>query len=133
MLKLLIRKQFYEIFRSFFYDEKKKRARSKGSTALWILLFVFLVGGMLGGMFTMLSVSLCGGLLEEDLGWLYFLVLGLVSLFLGVFGSGIGRLCRRLRITYRRGTCGLTGCLGRDSIRLGANPARFSTDTALLG
>ena len=87
MLKVLIKKQFTEMFRSFFYDQKKKAARSKGSAALWIVLYVILMVGVLGGMFTSLSLSICGPLVEAQLGWLYFALLGLISVLLGVFGS----------------------------------------------
>ena len=39
MLKTLMRKQMMEIFRSYFYDAKKNRQRSKASTAMFIVLF----------------------------------------------------------------------------------------------
>ena len=87
MLKLLIKKQLTEVFRNFFYDQKKKSARSKGSVAAWILLFAFLMVGVLGGMFTSMAVSLCAPLLSAGFGWLYFTITGLLSLFLGVFAS----------------------------------------------
>ena len=87
MIRLLLKKQFTEIFRSFFFDPKKNRMRSKGATAGWILMFALLIGGTMGGMFTMLSLSMCAGLNDAGVGWLYFTVMGLLSLFLGVFGS----------------------------------------------
>lgn len=87
MLKVLIKKQFLEIFRSYFYNEKKNTARSKGATALCILGFVLLVGGMLGGIFTILSLFLCGTMLSAGVGWLYFALLGLLAILLGTFGS----------------------------------------------
>ena len=42
MLKLLLKKQLAEIFRNYFYDPKKNRARSKAGTAGYILLFLLL-------------------------------------------------------------------------------------------
>ena len=45
MLKTLMRKQMMEIFRSYFYDAKKNRQRSKASTAMFIVLFAFLMVG----------------------------------------------------------------------------------------
>ena len=48
MLKTLLRKQMMEIFRSYFYDAKKNRQRSKASTAMFIVLFAFLMVGVLG-------------------------------------------------------------------------------------
>ena len=43
MLKLLLKKQLFEIFRSYFYDAKKNKARSRLATALYIGLFVLLM------------------------------------------------------------------------------------------
>ena len=54
MLKLLLKKQLFEIFRSYFYDAKKNKARSRLATALYIGLFVLLMAGILGGIFTCL-------------------------------------------------------------------------------
>ena len=87
MLKVLIKKQFAEMFRGFFYDQKKKAARTKGSAALMIVFYIILTVGVLGSMFTAVSLSMCGPLVEAQLDWLYFAVLGLISVFLGVFGS----------------------------------------------
>ena len=55
MVKTLLKKQLGEIFRSYFYDAKKNKPRSKASTILFILFFVFLMVGILGGMFALLS------------------------------------------------------------------------------
>ena len=62
MVKILLKKQLTEIFRSYFYDAKKNKARSKAAITGYIVLFVILMVGILGGMFTFLSVSLCGAL-----------------------------------------------------------------------
>ena len=87
MVKTLIKKQFFEIFRSYFYDAKKNKARSVASTVLFIILFIGLMAGVLGGLFTYLSVSICGGLVAFDMGWLYFLIMSLIAIALGAFGS----------------------------------------------
>ena len=39
MIRLLVKKQLWEIFRSYFYDAKKNKARSRLGTAAYILLF----------------------------------------------------------------------------------------------
>ena len=52
MLELLLKKQFLEIFQVYFYDAKKNKARSKTSTAMYFVLFLLLVFGLLGGIFT---------------------------------------------------------------------------------
>ena len=49
MLRLLLKKQLTEIFRNYFYDPKKNRARSKAGIIGYILLFVIIMAGLLGG------------------------------------------------------------------------------------
>ncbi len=87
MVKTLLKKQFAEIFRNYFYDSKKNRSRSKAGTIGYIVLFVLIMVGMLGGMFTMMSISLCAPLAEAGAGWLYFAITGLIAILLGIFGS----------------------------------------------
>ena len=87
MIRLLVKKQLTEIFRSYFYDAKKNKARSRASTIGFIVLFVLLMAGLLGGMFTWLSLSLCGDFAAMQLGWLYFDLLGGLGILLGAFGS----------------------------------------------
>lgn len=74
-------------FGSYFYDAKKNKDRSRLATALYIGLFVLLMAGILGGIFTLLAVKLCGPLAAAGLGWLYFALMGLIAVLLGAFGS----------------------------------------------
>lgn len=87
MLKLLLKKQLFEIFSPYFYDAKKNKTRSKISTVLYFALFALLIVGLLGGIFTFLSVKLCQPLASAGLGWLYFALMGLIAVLLGAFGS----------------------------------------------
>ena len=87
MLSILLKKQMAEIFRSYFYDAKKNKARSKAATAAYIVLFMTIMIGLLGGIFTFLSLSICGALSAAHMDWLYFALLGLLAVLLGVFGS----------------------------------------------
>ena len=87
MLGTMIKKQLMEIFRGYFYDAKKNKARSKGATILLIVLFALLMFGLLGGMFYAMASSLCAPLYAFGLDWLYFALTGLVALFLGIFGG----------------------------------------------
>lgn len=87
MLKLLIRKQFLEIFKSYFYNAKKNKSRSAVSTTCFIILFVFLMVGVLGGIFAGLSVALCKPLVAVDMGWMFYLIMAMCAIFLGAFGS----------------------------------------------
>ena len=87
MLKVLLKKQLTEVFKSYFFDAKKNRMRSKGAIAAWFIFFVLVMVGMLGGIFTMLALSLCGALAEVGMGWMYFLLMGGIAIVLGAFGS----------------------------------------------
>ena len=87
MLKTLLKKQMAEIFRNYFYDPKKNKMRSKGATIAYIALYVLLMVGLLGGMFALMAVGLCGPLAEAGMDWLYYLLIGLIAVLLGTFGS----------------------------------------------
>ena len=87
MLKLLVKKQLSEIFRVYFYDAKKNKARSKVSTIMFMLWFAVIVTGVLGGIFTMLSRKLYAPMAALDMGWMYFALMGLLAILLGTFGS----------------------------------------------
>lgn len=87
MLRVLLKKQFAEVFKSYFYDAKKNKLRSKWAIAGWIVFFVVIMIGVLGGIFTVLSLSLCGALAQEGMGWLYFLLMCGIAILLGAFGS----------------------------------------------
>ena len=87
MLKILLKRQMTEIFRNYVYDAKKNKKRSKAATISFIVLYVFTMVGVLGGMFAALSMAICGPLCGFGLGWLYFALLGLLSVLLGAFGS----------------------------------------------
>ena len=65
------RKQMVEIFRAYFYDAKRNKMRSKGATIGLIVLYVLLMVGLIGGMFAVLSLSVCKTMYEGGLGWLY--------------------------------------------------------------
>ena len=87
MLKTLLKKQMAEIFRNYIYDPKKNKMRSMGATIAYIALYVLLMVGLLGGIFALMAVGLCGPLVEAGMGWLYYLLMGLIAVFLGTFGS----------------------------------------------
>lgn len=87
MLKQLLKKQMLEMFQNFFVDKKKNKGRSRASTASFIIFYLVLIVGVVGGMFTYLSVSLCKPLVSQNLGWLYFTFMSLIAVAMGVFGS----------------------------------------------
>ena len=48
MVKLLLKKQLSEIFRSYFYDAKKNKPRSKASTVSLIVLYSWIIWAVAG-------------------------------------------------------------------------------------
>ncbi|MCF0106634.1 MAG: hypothetical protein HUJ53_07730 [Holdemanella sp.] len=87
MIRILVAKQWQEIFKSYHYNAKKNKARSKWGVIGWYAFFIVLMVGVLGGMFTFYSYLLCEPLCSSKLAWLYFIIMGIGALFLGVFGS----------------------------------------------
>lgn len=87
MLKTLLKKQLLELNRSFFYNSKKGKLRSKLSSAVFILAYAFLMIGILGVCFVYLSYTICEPFTAAGLDWLYFSLMTLVAIALGVFGS----------------------------------------------
>lgn len=89
MLKVLIKKQFYELFQSYFNDRKTGKRKKKGSTIAMIVLFSFLmlyVSFMFFGLSALLGDVLLVGT-PVDNHWLYFGIMGILSILLGTFGS----------------------------------------------
>lgn len=66
MLKVLVKKQLMEIFRSYFYNAKKNKAYSKSATAAYVVLFVMLMVGVLGGIFTGMALMICKPMREAE-------------------------------------------------------------------
>ncbi|WP_026496168.1 hypothetical protein [Butyrivibrio sp. WCD3002] len=87
MLRTLLKKQLFEVFKGYFYDAKKNKMRSPLAIGAWIVFFFVIMVGLLGGMFLGLSFTLCGPLVAADMDWMYFLMMGGISILLGCFGS----------------------------------------------
>lgn len=86
MLSILVKKQLTEIFRNYLYDPKRNKARSLSSKIIRFILFAFIMIGILGGMFFSMALAM-RPIIISGYGWFYFMIIGLVALFLGVFGS----------------------------------------------
>ncbi|MDY4754727.1 MAG: hypothetical protein SO355_05180 [Candidatus Faecousia sp.] len=86
MLKTLIKKQYQECFRSYFVNPKTGKRRTKGGI---IGMFVFFTAVMLflAGMFFGLAFLLGDGLIGAGMQWLYFVLMGILSVLMGAFGS----------------------------------------------
>ena len=87
MLKALIKKQFTEIFRSFFIDQKKNTARSKGATVAFFILFALLMVFAFGITFGSMALLICEPLVSAGYNWMYFMFATLTATIFGVFGS----------------------------------------------
>ena len=87
MLSALLKKQLQEIFRSYFYNAKQGKARSRASTVGYFAFFAVLMVGVLGGLFTYLAHSLCAPFAAAGMEWLYFTIMAMVAIVLGAFGS----------------------------------------------
>ncbi|MGN0998423.1 MAG: hypothetical protein ACI4PO_02600 [Faecousia sp.] len=86
MTKVLLKKQIMESFSWLYQDKKTGKNRSKSGLVLYSILYLF-VFGALGSLFFMMAISLCEPLVEIGMGWLYFAMMSLVAVFMGVFGS----------------------------------------------
>jgi ABC-2 type transport system permease protein len=86
MTKALFKKQMMEVFAWLYKDRKTGKLRSAQSIALYAILYLFLFG-YLAFIFYFLADTLCESLIAVDIGWLYWCLMGLISLFFGVFGS----------------------------------------------
>ena len=86
MLKTLIKKQLLELFHTYFIDRKTGKARSKGKMAGIVILALFLFGS-LGAVFFGMSMGVGSVMLGTDLSPVYFGLMALISIALGVFGS----------------------------------------------
>ena len=86
MLKTLIKKQLLEIWQGYFIDKKTGKARSKLGTGLFFLLLIVLFLG-LGFAFYSMAGGIGSAILGNGFNWLFFALMGLVSMALGVFGT----------------------------------------------
>ena len=85
MFKALIKKQYYECFRTYFVNAKTGKARSKAGVAGLFIFFAALMLFLCSAFFGM--SLLLGRLFEVGLSWLYYALTGVVSIALGTFGS----------------------------------------------
>lgn len=86
MTKALFRKQMMEVFSWVYQDRKSGKNRSKGGIVGFALIYLVLFG-FLGLIFYQAAAMLCAPLISANLGWLFFALMGLVAVMLGVFGS----------------------------------------------
>lgn len=75
-----------EVFSWLYKNNKSGKFRSNrgiiGYAVMYLLIF-----GFLGSIFYGMASALCKPLASADMGWLYWALMGIVGIFLGVFGS----------------------------------------------
>ena len=86
MLKTLIKKQLLEIWQGYFIDRKTGKARTKKGIDIFFLLLAVLFLG-LGFAFYAMAGGIGAAILGNGINWLYFALMGLLSMVFGVFGS----------------------------------------------
>lgn len=86
MTKALFKKQMMEVFSWVYFDRKSGKTRKKGGIIGFACLYIFLFG-ILGAFFFEMAQGLCEPLFTAGFGWLYFAIMGLVAVAMGVFGS----------------------------------------------
>ena len=86
MMRALFRKQMMEVFSWLYQDKKSGKIRTSGGIMGYVLLYL-LIFGALGVMFGAVAVLLCEPFLAAGMGWLYWCLMGMIAIFLGVFGS----------------------------------------------
>ena len=86
MVLTLLKKQLLEMFSGYVIDRKTGKARGKKDFVLYVVLYIFIFGG-LGMAFYAMASGLGVAMLNHGFNWLYFALMGLLSIALGVFGS----------------------------------------------
>ena len=86
MLGTLIKKQYRECFRSYFINPKTGKKRSKmGVFGMFVFFTAIML--LLAGMFFGLSFLMGDGLFSAGMDWLYFVLMGIMAILMGTFGS----------------------------------------------
>ena len=86
MIKILVKKEFLEMWRSLFVNTKTGEKTKKSKTALLIALYIAL-GLFLLGIFYFLSYQLGTAFIRAGLGWFYFTFISMLAVAFGIFGD----------------------------------------------
>ena len=86
MIKALLKKQLLETFVGFVRNGKNGKRRNKAASIGFGVLYLYVFGVMIG-MFYMMADMLCAPLSAAGFGWLYFAIMGMMALLMGVIGS----------------------------------------------
>ncbi|MBR3299448.1 MAG: hypothetical protein IKI64_09655 [Clostridia bacterium] len=88
MFKLLVKKQFSEVFSFLFFNKKNGTKRTGGAVVMSVLLYVLLFAVVCFNFYFVAS-TLCKPLCDAGFAWLYFALFGLAALLFGVVGSAL--------------------------------------------
>ncbi|MBS7262394.1 MAG: hypothetical protein KIG36_02170 [Eubacteriales bacterium] len=86
MLRILLKKQIFELLRGILYDKKHNTMRSGGAVAGFIALFLFVFASAAFA-FVGMSVALSPLFDLPDTKWVFFAFMGTVAVVIGVMGS----------------------------------------------
>ncbi len=86
MFKALLGKQMAELLNFFIGKSKNGKPRSAGQKFGMVLLLIFVFASMFFLFFSM-ALGVCVTLVEAELDWVYFALMGGIGLMLGVVGS----------------------------------------------
>ena len=95
MLRILLKKQLTEIFRSYFYDAKKNQRALEGRDGRVYCAVRADYGGRAGRSCSPICpLSICAPLAQAGMDWLYFALMGLLSVLLGCVWQRVQHLFR---------------------------------------
>lgn len=86
MIKALLKKQLMEVNTWLIQDKKNGKRRSKVAMAGWLFLYGLLFV-ILGVVFFQVADEMCKAMLPMELEWLYFSMMAMMAMLLGIFGS----------------------------------------------
>lgn len=86
MFKTLLKKEFRQNTRFLFLNKKNGKKRSLAGILLYALLCIYLLG-IFGGFFYTMGAFLCPPIVKAGQTWLYFAIMGITSILIGLFGS----------------------------------------------
>lgn len=86
MIKALLKKQMMGVFSWLYKDKKSGKNRSVQGVIAFAALYIFIFAS-LGVLFYQMADMLCQPLVSVGMGWIYWCIMGLIGLCLGVFGS----------------------------------------------
>ncbi|MGO5115267.1 hypothetical protein ACTQ33_09590 [Candidatus Avoscillospira sp. LCP25S3_F1] len=86
MVKALLRARFLQLFRTLLRSGRKGKQRTGGSLILYALLMLYVLG-VFCWLFGSMADTLCMPLYQLELDWLYFALMAITAVALGVVGS----------------------------------------------